>query len=655
MATAIAKVYVGGQQLHPYHIHVEQRSDWHHQFEITVSTEKANVLGGATKINESLAIDNAIAYAGETAEITIERTSGSFSFKGHITDVHIDQTYAGDAFIIFKGYAPTYLLEGQRGVASFEEKSLKDIFNDVMNDFPGNVQKEVNPKFTDVIPYVVRYKETQYQFLSRLAAIYGEWFYYDGQKIIFGDLPSKNPKVELTFGSDSMLSFNYGINLRPSNFKQQFYKYQDNGPVQNSVASYKPGWLDAHSKTSLSAANDLFTEEALDPVAHNITDNKHIKYISEAKKSSILSDVMVFTGQSADPGITVGAEVEVSSRNGFIGKYRVIAVTHSFDSNRDYYNLFKAIPASSVMPPVNTGVTMPLAEPQIGEVLENNDPEQLGRVRVKLKWQEGQTPWIRVLTNHASKGGSEGVSGVYFTPEIGDEVMVEFEQGNPDRPYVVGSKYHGAIPPEFADPDNNLKAIKTRSGHILQFDDKDGDESILITDKKGNLMKIETKGDNIDITAGNNITLRATNIKLYAEKEVIIDAGSNILMTAGKEVNTDAGSNIKSVAGKAMNIEAGTTISIDAKDKSVNIDNSTFLKTKFLDQIVKKDMAVKADNINQTADTNIRTTAKKDILISAKQKMDQRGGKMDISTMKGNLRLNGKTKTEVKGKQVKIN
>jgi hypothetical protein len=140
LATATATIYIGGNKLLPYSVLVEQRADWHHRFEITVSTEKAKVMGGA-KASQSDVIENAIAYAGELAEITIERPGGTFTFKGYVTDVQIDQTYAGDSFIIFKGFAPTYLLEGQKSVASFEEKSLKDIFNEVMKSFPGNAEK----------------------------------------------------------------------------------------------------------------------------------------------------------------------------------------------------------------------------------------------------------------------------------------------------------------------------------------------------------------------------------------------------------------------------------------------------------------------------------------------------------------------------------
>lgn len=646
MATATASIYIDGVKLLPYHVEVEQSSEWHHQFKITIATEKAKVMD-SPDAPESSTIDNAISYAGKIAEITIERPNGTFNFKGYVTDVHVDQTYAGDSFIILQGYAPTYLLEGQQSVASYEDKSLKDIFNDVMSDFPANVSTEVKPKFSSPIPFVVRYKETKYQFLSRLAAIYGEWFYYDGQKIVFGDLPSQNPEVKLTFGSDSMLSFNYSINLRPSAFKQQFYKYQDNATLEQSGKSIKPGWLDPHSKTSLSASENLFVEEGLQPVTFGVKDDKHLKTITEAKKSSTVGDVMIFNGQSANPGLSIGTEVEVSSKKGFIGKYRVISITHVFDSNRDYINAFVAIPVSTVYPPINKRVKYPLAEAQAGEVTENNDPDKLGRVRVKFKWQEGVTPWIRVITNYAGPGSAQGVTGTYFVPEIGDEVFVEFEQGDPDRPYVVGSNYHGSIAPDFADPDNNLKAIKTRSGHILMFDDTDGMESILIKDKNGNFLTIETFKDKIFINAGDHIAIKAgSNISL--------EAGMSISLLAGGAISLAAGGAI-SLASSSVTVNAGSSYSLNTVNKMEKVSQNTVLTTKNLTNKVEDNCLTSAKVIDQTAKENILSKSQDKMTISSKNKLDQRAGEMNISTQTGNIKMKAKSNLELKADQIKEN
>ena len=574
MATAKANIFIGGTQLLPYHVHVEQRFDWHHRFKVTVSTEKAKILGET----ESEIIDNAIVFVGEIAEINFERLAGAFNFKGYITDVYIDQTYAGDSFIIFKGYSPTYLLEGQKSVASYEEMSLNEIFDDVFSNIPANLNKENNPIYSEPIPYVVRYKETQYQFLSRLAATYGEWFYYNGQQIIFGELPSGSSKVDLKFGSDSMLSFNYGINLRPSSFKQHFYKYQDNESIEESMADFEPGWLDPHSQTSLESSNELYSEEGFDPVSHAINDSGHIKHLAEVKKSSILSDSMLFSGQSADPRITIGAEIEVSSQKGFIGEYRVISVSHSFNSNRDYRNMFRAIPLTSMAPPLNKNVLKPKAETQVAVVTDNNDPDQLGRVRIQFKWQEGMTPWIRVQTNHAGEDRGEGVYGTYIIPEIGDEVMVAFEKNNPARPYVVGSLYHGSIAPEFSNEENNLKAIKTRSGHKVVFDDADGKENIVITDKHQNIIQIDTANNNIIITAGENMTLNSKNMQINVEETMEVTA-TNLIVSTEEDIELLAKGNIDTASeGDTSILSEGNTTLQARGDSKMSSDGTVTLE-----------------------------------------------------------------------------
>lgn len=661
MATATAKIFVDGVDLKPYHVHVEQRSDWHHSFEITISTEKAELGAKLGGIQEGTIIDAALnKYTGKQADITFDRENGTFNFKGYVTQVRIDQTYAGDSYIILQGYSPTYFLDGRRSVNSYEEKSLEDIFNAEMASFPANVEQEVKPKYKKPIPYIVRYKETQYQFLSRLAATYGEWFYYDGQKIVFGELPSSNPQTKLTFGSDSMLSFNYGLTLKPSSFKQQFYKYEENSVIDKSMKSFQPGWLDTHSKISLSESKKLFAEEGLDPVIFDVKNDSQIKHLAEAKKSSLVGDAMIFNGQSANPGITIGAEVAIDSRSGsFIGNYRVISATHSFDSNRDYSNVFKAIPVSTMVPPRDWTVEMPEAETQVAEVVENNDPDKLGRVRLKFKWQEGRTPWVRVITGYGGGNGeSKAVVGLYFTPEIGDEVFVDFEQGNPARPIVIGSKYHGTSAPGFAHPDNNLKVIKTRSGHTIMFDDKSGKESIMICDKGGNVVNLNTSGKTISISSQTAVSV--------SSKDITLAAASNVTISAGEDVNINAGNNV------VINGEKGTTLSAGPVDNFELPEILGEVVGKVVDKVKVFVGAIRGDKANVTikseegkveieADKDITGEAKKkisfdakEINLEAKSKIEQVSNGSFTAKSKGKMALSAKAKLEQKGGTVEI-
>jgi len=525
-------ITIGGKKIDPYHVTVQQRSDAHHRFEVAASAEKVGDKASG------VSIDSSVQYVGKVAQIELQCTDSPLTFKGVITTIRIDRTYTGDNLIIFGGYSPTYLMEDGAATKSFEEKSISDIANEIFGTYPGNLlNASVKPRYTTPIPYIVQYKETNYQFLSRIAATYGEWFYYDGQGITYGKLPSPG-SVQLTLGKD-LDAFDYGVEMRPSSFKNQYYNYEETRTLEASSKSFKPGWLDNYGKQALDAADSIFPNEGTNPIYHDTQKDAVIKHLTEAHKSAILSDTTFFKGQGSNSGITIGSRIQVKANNkigkqivpGFVGNFRITAVTHHLNANKDYSNSFEAIPVTVTAPLFNKNVFKPEAESQVAIVKENNDPEALGRVRVQLKWQTGKemTPWIRQVTNHAS-----GDRGTYFVPELEDEVYVDFVQGNPDRPYMQGAVYHSKATPEFFDPDNNYKTIKTRSGHLFKFNDTSGGESITITDKNGNIVHIDTAGNNITISALENMTLNAKNMNINVQENLFVGVGHNMETNVGK-------------------------------------------------------------------------------------------------------------------------
>ncbi len=555
MATATANIIVGGKKIDSYHVSLNQRFDQHHYFEIAVSSEKV-------ESKNSINIDKSVEYIGKSAEINISCAGNDLVFKGIITHIHLGRTYTGDSVIVFVGYSPTYLMEDGAATKSFEEKDLSVIANELMGEYPGNLLSPVvSPKYSTPIPYVVQYKETNYQFLSRMAAKYGEWFFYDGQAVVFGELP--NPaSVELMLGKD-LDSFDYGVNVRPSKFKYQFYKYEENRLMENSTAGFKPSWLDKYGKKGLDVSDSIFPSEPVNPIWEHSEDDAVLKHLAEARKSSILGDTSFFAGQSQNTAITVGGRIGASAMNkvgnvnvpAIIGRFRVIAVRHELNANKDYTNQFEAVPISVTAPPVNKNVFKPEAESQVAVVKENNDPGGLGRIRVQFKWQTGDemTPWIRQITNYAS-----GDRGTYFVPELEDEVYVGFDQGNPDRAYMQGALYHSNTPPEFFDPENNLKSIKTRSGHTILMDDKDGSESIIIKDKNGNTIHLDTAGSSITISAPDTITLSSKKINIEASEKVKI-SGTNNVDIESMEIKAAGSSKVEITSPVEVDVNALTT------------------------------------------------------------------------------------------------
>ena len=122
----------------------------------------------------------------------------------------------------------------------------------------------------------------------------------------------------------------------------------------------------------------------------------------------------------------------------------------------------------------------------VGVVTNNKDPENLGRVKVKFPWlqESDESYWARIATLMAGPD-----RGTFFLPEVGDHVLVAFEQGDINYPFVLGALWTLKQKPPFnnADGKNNIRAIKSRSGHVIIFDDnnKEKKEKIIIKTNKG--------------------------------------------------------------------------------------------------------------------------------------------------------------------------
>jgi uncharacterized protein involved in type VI secretion and phage assembly len=177
-------------------------------------------------------------------------------------------------------------------------------------------------------------------------------------------------------------------------------------------------------------------------------------------------------------------------------------------------------------------------------VIDIKDPDNQGRVKVTLPWSvDGggarYESWARLAT---LMGGND--RGSWFVPDVDDEVLVAFEQGDPRRPYVLGALWNGRDrAPESMDGagNNYLKVLRSRNGVKVTLDDRDGQEQLVletpggqritlkdgpgaveIVDANGNSVKLETAG--ITVTASAKVTVNASTIAISAGM-VTVDAG----------------------------------------------------------------------------------------------------------------------------------
>ncbi len=126
--------------------------------------------------------------------------------------------------------------------------------------------------------------------------------------------------------------------------------------------------------------------------------------------------------------------------------------------------------------------------------------------------------------------------------------MVGFVHNHPDRPFVMGGMFHGQVGLG-GGSDNRVKSIQTRSGHRIIFTE---DESIVITDKSGNEIHLDTTGSNISITAPETMTLNCKNMN--------INVGENMTSTIGNNQSTSVGQNQSNTVGMNITETAGANI-----------------------------------------------------------------------------------------------
>jgi len=181
-------------------------------------------------------------------------------------------------------------------------------------------------------------------------------------------------------------------------------------------------------------------------------------------------------------------------------------------------------------------------------VTNNKDPDGLGRVKLKLPWMDdtAETDWARVVSPMAGKE-----RGFYCLPEVDDEVLVAFEHGSPDRPYVLGALWNGKDkPPETnGDGKNNVRVIKSRSGHVIRLTDKDDEEKIEIIDSSAkNSIVISSKDNTITIMADADVAIQSNTGKLKL-------SGNGIEIKSKAEIKIEATSTLDLKAGPMLNIK----------------------------------------------------------------------------------------------------
>jgi uncharacterized protein involved in type VI secretion and phage assembly len=195
----------------------------------------------------------------------------------------------------------------------------------------------------------------------------------------------------------------------------------------------------------------------------------------------------------------------------------------------------------------------------VGIVTNNQDPEKLGRVKVKYPWlsDSEESHWARMATLMAGKD-----RGSFYLPEVDDEVLLAFEHGDARFPYVVGMLWNGKDTPRYDNSDgkNDLRVITSRSGHELVFDDNDQKGKVVIHTKKNHIITLD------DSSGGEKISI----VDKTGSNSVEIDSVQNSIAIKSALKLTIESQVIEIKAGATMKIEAGATMTIKGAIVMIN-------------------------------------------------------------------------------------
>ena len=510
-------------------------------------------------------MDSASFTEGKSVQVMVgmEGSSGLTKiFHGEITGLEVDMTAEGVPTLLVHAMNRAHRLHRGRSCNTFVQMTDSDIVNKV-GAAAGFTM--ICDSTTVVHEWVMQDNLTHWAFLSERARRNGCRLYVKDEKELHFKKVTNDAAttVTLKWGTD-LRSFRPRtlaspqvdeVSVRgwdPATKKAIVGSSQT--PVGTPQASVVSSGRSAASQTFGNAKmvvvdRPVHSQSEADALALSISDDIGGMYLE--------AEGLCYGNAALQPGVTVDIS-NVGTR--FSGKYFVTSTQHTYSSAEGYSTLFtvsgkRASNLLSLLDDESGGRTAPLGgNIVIGLVTDNNDPDKLGRVKVKYPWltEDHASHWARIASPMA--GSSRGF---YFLPEINDEVLVAFEHGDIRRPYIIGALWNKLDQPiegnDVAVVNQKVvhRTIKTRVGHTILLDDTDETGEIKLKTNGGHFLQLNDADKHITAktTSGHKILLDDQNDQI-----VIVDKSTN------NKVTIKTGDN-------SMKLECLGNFDIDSKGK----------------------------------------------------------------------------------------
>jgi type VI secretion system secreted protein VgrG len=486
------------------------------------------------------------------------------------------------------------------------EAIAKKVFEPFGVDYKFNVKRTL-PKYE----YCVQYRETDFNFVSRLFEREGLYYYFEHvaskHTLVIVDAPSAHQNCH---GGHK---FRYRASTDRGLDEEVITQWHSRRVIQTGKSTLtdfnfttpKTSLLKSHSSTIDKAPKNL---EVYDYPGEYPTAADGAGYAQLRSEASDARHRLI-DGAGVLRAMACGYKFELAEHSNRAENVAHLTLATDIEmgiagyeagSDEDYFRCrFSAAPASVPFRPERVTpqavVNGPHTATVVGPAGEEVYVDEYGRVKIQFHWDRqgkkdaNSSCFVRVAQSSAGKG-----FGLLVLPRIGHEVVVEFLEGNPDRPIIVGSVYNADNMPPYALPDNkSVMTLKSRSFkggaadyNELRFDDATGKEYLMLRAQKDRHDIVQndlrsdignneqhtvgkdsalTIGESLDTTVGKNNALTiGESMMLKVGKNVQVSSGGTYGTTVSQNYTVDAGGSFSMKAGTAVDLVAGTNVGAEA-------------------------------------------------------------------------------------------
>lgn len=501
-------------------------------------------------------VDNSTFALGASLEVAMTGPSGSSPvslFKGVAASLEpeFDQ---GRTVLVLRGYDRSHLLNGARHTAAFQQTTYADIARRIANGSgltAGTIDSTGGP-----VAFVQQSNETNLEFLWRLADEVGFEVKVIDRSLHFRKAGgSAGSPVRLAWGEE-LLTFRPRVTA-VQQAENVTVRGWDPAAKQEIEVSARPAAAGASIGIERSSAVSALSGGTITVADRPIHTAAQATKLAESVAAHLGESFVEADGTAVgNPALTAGKKVEIAEvGTRFGGTYTLTSATHVLRAGRGYETRFaiSGRAARSMLDAASGRVDGSWRHSVVvGLVTNNQDPEALGRVRVRypVLGTDHEGWWARVT---APAAGTR--RGLLMVPQAGDEVLVAFEHDDEEHPYVIGSVWNGqAKPQELVHTDGSF-ALRSDQQVLIEA----AEAMTLTTDKEA---KLSSAGSTTITTNERSGEGAPGDVKLDAKGNVDVKSGTASKVEAGTDATLKGGTTVKVSAGTQLAIEGGGQVTV---------------------------------------------------------------------------------------------